>query len=830
MSMRFYKTTWPIIGVLGCLFVLSATLPHGWQFGQSDSGKIAVNATSGGNGTATYAASPQPRSANGLEPRESIIPPPIISKPNSKPRPAAPAAIAIEPSPKLGSFVDARPERSALRLLSLGTESGASSRPTAPTILVADQVKAEVGQQDVAKGDSPIFAETKIGTVPSDQPTARRDGSQPGPELRIIVQPPEKTPVTLTDSKPQPLPATTINAEPPRLPTSPALIGSAPKGESAKSKETEKPAGPAVDAKSLWPLPTSLLRWLEGLASQPQTSDWAGKVQRLVRDLGTAVSVESKSDAGVIIAKLLAACPQVDGIALHIADEPLARNLRRTAFAVTRRAAVWKQALVALKAEPRAKLLDAVEQFEETGLPSRAAALADAARKLAGSPSSDEHKLGVLLQETYGCGNVRLAISRQLLNRLMPRRPAEYAPVNDKVLGLSVQGNSVATSDIEVQYFPDPNHLRLAFLVSGKIDSVTSSSSGPASFVTGSEARYIARKQMEIEAAGIRLQPTEVWIRSASELRELETAFDEIPLIGALARAIARNQHAQSQPAALQEVEQKISDRARRRIDSESYAQLNRALDKMRDRGFTPLERMHLRPLLVSGETTEERMVMRFRLAAEGQLGSAAPRPQAPSDSLASVQIHETAANNFLTQLELDGRHFTLPELSRHVATRLNRPSPWATDPEHDDVTITFAAKDALSVRFRQGQLGLTLAIAKLEAGRRMWKDFRVLVFYRPEVSDASAELVRDGVIQLIGPRLNGTGQIAVRGIFAKTFPKNGHWNLLPDRFLHDENLKDLGLTQVEIEDGWIGLAIGPRRAAVPAILVNRPSQGPAAR
>ncbi len=194
-------------------------------------------------------------------------------------------------------------------------------------------------------------------------------------------------------------------------------------------------------------------------------------------------------------------------------------------------------------------------------------------------------------------------------------------------------------------------------------------------------------------------------------------------------------------------------------------------------------------------------------------MGSHTPRPQAPADSLASFQVHESVINNVVQRLGLDGRTFTLPELYGHIARCLSRPQP-ADDPDHHDVSITFAAKDAVRVRFAEGRVELTVSIVKLAKGERRWRNFQVRAFYRPELGGRTAELARDGVIELIGQRLSIGSQIALRGIFSHTFSKKTPWNLMPERLANDPNLSDLGITQFVIDDGWIGVALGAQRLA----------------
>ena len=185
---------------------------------------------------------------------------------------------------------------------------------------------------------------------------------------------------------------------------------------------------------------------------------------------------------------------------------------------------------------------------------------------------------------------------------------------------------------------------------------------------------------------------------------------------------------------------------------------------------------------MIAAETTEKRFTMRLRLAGEDQLGSHTPRPQAPADSLASVQIHESVLNNGIQRLQLNGRTFTLPELSQHVAARLNRPAPWEINPEHADVKITFAEKDAVIVRCQDGQFVVTLSIAQLSKSPRKWKNFQIQAFYRPKVDGRSAQLVRDGVIHISGQRLSTGARMALRGIFSRALSKNKPGNSCPNR------------------------------------------------
>jgi hypothetical protein len=168
--------------------------------------------------------------------------------------------------------------------------------------------------------------------------------------------------------------------------------------------------------------------------------------------------------------------------------------------------------------------------------------------------------------------------------------------------------------------------------------------------------------------------------------------------------------------------------------------------------------------------------------------------------------------NNALGRLQLDGNTFTLRQLSERFADRLQRPNMWQVNPEHEDVKITFAEKDALLVHCRDGQVTLVLSVAELSKEPKRWNNFQVNVFLKPEINGRTAELASAGSIHLIPSRSMAIGsQIALRGVFSKAFPSNQHIAIMPERFQKDANLKDLNVTQFTIDDGWIGVAVGDK-------------------
>lgn len=471
------------------------------------------------------------------------------------------------------------------------------------------------------------------------------------------------------------------------------------------------------------------------------------------------------------------------------------------------------------------QLMEELERYEQGGLSSDGRLLVADTIRLVSSPVAVERALGQQLDEQYSNANFRFSVTSGLANRMVPKRQPEMEAVNDRVLGTPVHGQSMTTSDVGFRFVPDPYRLRTALEIRGRVASETSSYSGPATFFNSSWSNFLARKEIELGLQGLTLGQAQVDVQNETRLRSVYTDFDPIPLVGSVAQEIARSQHEEKQPQVRAELEQKVAARVKRQIDEEADGRLGKLSDRMKDRLFRPLADMGLGPALVSAQTTEERMTMRLRLAAPMQLGAHTPRPRALGNSLASVQIHESALNNLLEQLQLCGQSLTVAEMRQRIAQRAHRPEMLEVTGENDDVTICLAAENGVQIRCDEGLLTLTLSVVSLAApsANEQWENFEVETSYRPHLEGRRAEFTREGVIRLVGEGLSMRSQIALRGIFSKTFSKQRPLVLTPESMLEDPRLAGLGVTQMVLEDGWLSLAFGPCDAAAEPMVAQRP-------
>ncbi len=457
-------------------------------------------------------------------------------------------------------------------------------------------------------------------------------------------------------------------------------------------------------------------------------------------------------------------------------------------------------------------MLDDIERVELNGSEYSARDLADHYQALRWSSIPQVKELGERINTYYRNANVRVAISGKLINRLMPHPPTVEEQVDDRLMGGRVFGRSRVSTRLRLVLLPDRERWRIGLEARGDVDSNTQTKRGPARFHNAGRSRYLVRKLLLIDRRGVHSKDADGTATTNAALTRLETDMDGIPLVNLLVRAIAKQQYDSKSDAAKYEAEELLANRAKSRFDQEVEQQLSEATSKFRHNVWEPLYGLGLRPETVDMQTTQHRLIARYRLASSEQMGAFTPRPQAHADSLLSIQVHESALNNVVASLRLGGREVGLRELFTEVASKLQRKDFQVPEDVPDRVTIRFTDQDPIRFEFRDQCIYLTIRIAKLSSGDgRTWRNFEVCGMYVPDVQGIRVGLRRDSYIRLKGSRrrLSTLDTAALRTIFTKVLAKHPEVDLLANVLVRDQRLHDLRISQFVICDGWIGIAVG---------------------
>ncbi|MBN1851313.1 MAG: hypothetical protein JW829_01265 [Pirellulales bacterium] len=456
------------------------------------------------------------------------------------------------------------------------------------------------------------------------------------------------------------------------------------------------------------------------------------------------------------------------------------------------------------------RLLKRIEGYESTGLHALGNAIATDIDRLHWSSDPGSRRLVEALRQHYRNGNLRLAISGNLMNRLLPQPYQVLEPVRDEVAGASVEGKSHTATQVSVRLVPDPQSLRVALEARGVVHSATASSSGPATFHSTGHTHYLARKLFILSQEGMTSPPAVANAIAENRLRAMDTRFDGIPIVNLFARSVVLKEHDRSHDQAISEIEMKVANKARHQLDLQSTERLAQMEERLRDKILGPIESLALDAQTVDLKTTADRVILRMLFAGEDQIGAHTPRPAAPGDSDLSLQLHESTINNALMQLNLEGREFKLPELYREIGARLNIEKVEIPEDAPLSARITFARHDAVRLRCDEGRIHLILAVAKLKHKKTVFLNFKVHAYYRPQLDRLHLQFVRDGVLDIEGAKLRPSDHIALQGIFVKVLTENRSYVVIPPERNADERLAGLMITQMVINDGWLGFALGP--------------------
>jgi len=614
------------------------------------------------------------------------------------------------------------------------------------------------------------------------------------------------------------------------------------------------PATVAADPRTVptdidaWPAPIRLTLQLRHVACgevsrQDPATAWAMRtLERLENLLATDGPCDPAAEHALI--GLGESVHDGIGVADATTDHGHAANTRRAALAVSRRVAVWRAANGLCRAIDSAgdvqdqqeriladvaRLLGAVERYESTATPADATVAAAASRAIEETGHAGAIGLAKAMRDHYQAANLRIAVHQQFLEKLLPGSTVTTAPVDEYVMGRKVRGTRTVERTTTVRFTPDSDEICFDLEVHGDVASRTVTDAGTASLTSHGDSSFTVRKPIKVCPEGLLFGPATAVATNRSQLANVQTSFDSVPIMRSLVRNIIRNQHAESLPEANREVTERIVSTACREVDAQAEPRFTEMSERIRERIWSPMVRLGLEPTPIAMETTQTTATLRLRLAADGQLAAHTPRPRAPIDASLSLQLHESTVNNGLERLGLGGRRLSLEELIQVLGDRVGAETR-IPDELPENVHVTFAKSQPLRVECRDGVIHLRVALDAIESGRRNWYDIVAAVAYKPAAADPQVFLEREGPVQLSGPGHQGRVEFALRAIFSKIFPKERPIPVLPERLTKNPRLAGMHVLQAVSTDGWFAVAMGLRETPAAATVASDPRPSAEAR
>jgi hypothetical protein len=454
-------------------------------------------------------------------------------------------------------------------------------------------------------------------------------------------------------------------------------------------------------------------------------------------------------------------------------------------------------------------LANDLEAYELSRDPRLAQRVAEEQQSLRASPDRLDQSLAEAVEQHYRNANVRIAITADMLNRLVAEKRSEMRAVRDRIAGTPVRGQSVTHSQSNVRLQPAEGRWLMHLQTQGTVESDTLADGGRARLRSFGATDFTAQKWIVVDTSGVHLQSACVGATNYSHLAGVRTQYDWVPVFGAYARSQAVQQYRAKRPRAKAEVEAKVVAQAQNDVDRETNEAVQRIEYDVRTRFMNPIAASGIELTPIELTTTTERVVARLRVAGAHQLGSHTPRPRALSDSLGSLQLHESALTNAAVSLQLDGAQFTAPQLRQMLRDKFPRFALARPTETRTDTIFEFAYRDAVQFRIADGRLELLLGLTGFEHEGRRTRDFIVHAFYVPVVKGLEVDLVRDGPLGIEG-RLGATDRARLHNVFNTVLGEDRRLSVVQLENPHDPRLAGLMITQMVLEDGWLGMAVGP--------------------
>lgn len=515
----------------------------------------------------------------------------------------------------------------------------------------------------------------------------------------------------------------------------------------------------------------------------------------------------SNTPSTIPIPMLVSFCDRANVILRRLDERKLTKE--QTAYLGTPVVVAWKEELKQWSADTVSSrvLIREMERYEEHAGMSDMEALFRTITRLSFAPTEAYRHLGMMTHEIYGGSNIKLYVSKVLVNHLLPPSAPETAMFREIIQGQQVVGRRQADLAIEMNFVPDPERILLSLDVKGSISTQSQARAFATTLLNGGRAECVAQKKIELTEQGFQLFPTQVRVeKNRLQLRYFQTEFDGIPLVSGLFRGVVQNQYESRLGGAREETRRKIVRQMKTRIDKEADGRFGEFNEKFQDFMTMSMSEFDLFLEKKNASTEDHWLRTSWALRSQDSLCGNTPAPETLPGAFADLKIHESALNSMLGKLGIDGKDATVGELKHMIADRFQRPE-WAKAEENDDIRIAFSAYNPLVVRFQDNVVVLTISIAALRLKGKTHRDFQVVVKYRPVVNEQGDVLLqREKLIQFIDVSMGS--QFALRAAFGKIFPLQRPYSLAPKFLENDPRFKNLATGQCRIEKGWFALAL----------------------
>lgn len=335
-----------------------------------------------------------------------------------------------------------------------------------------------------------------------------------------------------------------------------------------------------------------------------------------------------------------------------------------------------------------------------------------------------------VVNDNYFNHNLHFVVSEDLLSRVISDYRTESGCIAECILGAWVTGSQNTNVDLRADIKPSSNRAMFDLTANGNVQSSTVAQKSPATVWSRGNNYFWMNKSVFFDGRHVTSTAASFNVNTNSQVTGLATKYDGIPIIRGIVRSIATQKIAESKPQSEALTAQKIRDTALPRFESESNEQFSTANNTL-NQLMASLERSGVAPDSTSARSSNTHMALSTRTIGVSRLGGSLQPPSALMATGAAVQMHETALNNAIDALGLQGRTILEKDLAtelevalsdlfqRPINLRDDAPAPVEKDAEPEPPTsFVFSKSDPIRVHFDKNKITLVLRAGVLQEGK----------------------------------------------------------------------------------------------------------------
>lgn len=450
-----------------------------------------------------------------------------------------------------------------------------------------------------------------------------------------------------------------------------------------------------------------------------------------------------------------------------------------------------------------------------------------------------------VLRADFSQPNVLAEVSTTALNELASP-VCQIRAVRDCILGATVRGTAITNGQVTFQPLDSTDQIQLDMFLNGVIHSRTVAYKKPVRVTARGTTPYFATKRLLINDDQFTTAGLYVNANTSTRIGSIQKTGGKLGkrLIEKIARKKVYESKRQSERIASRHAEQKVGES----FNDQVVTALTNGRVTYEEKLRAPMTRVALLANAIDLNSTRDAVFSRVTLASHRQIATNTTPPEKSSENDVTVQLHETAVNNFLptilggatlgqesadTPPKLTG---DVPKWLRELSTKTPKEAAEDDEPISEEKKeafrpwrFTFNTEAPASVSFTDQKLKLRMRLAELlsnnEEGAEPIKNWDFIVTYRIFQDGNEVILEREGDIEVFptgfdprwDERLTGE-QVGIRNNIARNlnrraaegqgFPKEIPLPAVKLPKQGDDELT-LKMTQLDCDNGW--LTIGYR-------------------